>query len=85
MLTKTFDFTKVMCVQYWPASKDKDEIYGDVYVGVCKEEQLANFHIRTFRMYRKDGEVSFTCSFFDLIKNLKLNSIKNSFSLIETH
>jgi protein tyrosine phosphatase len=26
MLTKTFDFTKVMCVQYWPASKGNEAV-----------------------------------------------------------
>lgn len=54
MLTKTFDFTKVMCVQYWPASKEKDEAYGDLWIGIAKEEQLANFQIRTFHLYKKD-------------------------------
>lgn len=66
MLTKTFDFTKVMCVQYWPASKDKDEVYGDVHVGIAKEEELANFHIRTFRLYKMQNNVSIQnrcCSF----------------------
>lgn len=62
MLTKTFDFTKVMCVQYWPASKDKDECYGElpeyqIYIGVVKEEELANFHIRTFRLYKMHNNV----------------------------
>lgn len=62
MLTKTFDFTKVMCVQYWPASKDKDECYGElpeyqIYIGVMKEEELANFHIRTFRLYKMHNNV----------------------------
>lgn len=71
MLTKTFDFTKVMCVQYWPASKDRDESYGDIFIGVSKEEQLANFQIRTFRIYRKTGDVSlnFSFVFFCLIKS----------------
>lgn len=46
-----------MCVQYWPPSKDKDECYGDIHVGVVQEEELANFHIRTFRLYKKEGEV----------------------------
>lgn len=64
MLTKTFDFTKVMCVQYWPASKDRDESYGDIFIGVSKEEQLANFQIRTFRIYRKTGDVSWKFIFF---------------------
>lgn len=62
MLTKTFDFTKVMCVQYWPASKEKDECYGEtpehqIYIGVEKEEELANFHIRTFRLYKMQNNV----------------------------
>lgn len=47
-----------MCVQYWPPSKDKDESYGDIYLGVAKEEQLANFHIRTFHVYKKQFDVS---------------------------
>lgn len=63
MLTKTFDFTKVMCVQYWAASKEKDECYGEqpehqIYIGVVKEEELANFHIRTFRLYKMHNNVS---------------------------
>lgn len=63
MLTKTFDFTKVMCVQYWPASKEKDECYGgdipeyQIFIGVVKEEELANFHIRTFRLYKMQNNV----------------------------
>ncbi|XP_015175077.1 PREDICTED: receptor-type tyrosine-protein phosphatase mu isoform X1 [Polistes dominula] len=54
MLTKTFDFIRVMCVQYWPASKDKDEEYGGIGVSILQEEQLANFHIRTIKLYKKD-------------------------------
>lgn len=50
MLTKTFDFTKVMCVQYWPASKEKDECYGVVHIGVVKEEELANFKISKWKL-----------------------------------
>lgn len=72
MLTKTFDFTKVMCVQYWPASKDKDELYGDVHIGVAKEEELANFHIRTFRLYKMENGVRidfYTKGNFILITN----------------
>lgn len=49
-----------MCVQYWPPSKDKDESYGDIYLGIAKEEQLANFHIRTFHVYKKQFDVSIT-------------------------
>lgn len=55
-----------MCVQYWPASKDKDEEYGGIGVSVLKEEELANFHIRTIKLYKKnENDVSalFTDSF----------------------
>ena len=35
-----------MCVQYWPAAKNREEVYGGVGVTVETEEQLANFMIR---------------------------------------
>ncbi|CAH1965424.1 unnamed protein product [Acanthoscelides obtectus] len=54
MLTKTFDFIKVMCVQYWPPSKELEETYGGIHMQILKEEELANFHIRTFRLYKTD-------------------------------
>nr|XP_023029918.1 receptor-type tyrosine-protein phosphatase T-like [Leptinotarsa decemlineata] len=54
MLTKTFDFIRVMCVQYWPASKEIEETYGGIHIQIVMEEELANFHIRTFRLYKKD-------------------------------
>ncbi|XP_063932951.1 receptor-type tyrosine-protein phosphatase kappa isoform X1 [Zophobas morio] len=54
MLTKTFDFIKVMCVQYWPASKELEETYGGITIGIIQEEELANFHIRTFRLCKKE-------------------------------
>ena len=39
-----------MCVQYWPAGKNREEVYGGIGVTVENEEQLANFMIRTIRM-----------------------------------
>lgn len=48
-----------MCVQYWPASLDIQECYGGIHIQILVEEELANFHIRTFRLYKKDeNEVS---------------------------
>lgn len=41
---------QVMCVQYWPAGKNKEEAYSGVGVTVENEEQLANFMIRTIRL-----------------------------------
>lgn len=52
MLTKTFDFIKVMCLQYWPPSPDHPERYGDMEITVLREEELANFHIRTLKVVR---------------------------------
>jgi hypothetical protein len=49
-----------MCVQYWPASKDKDENYEDLHIGIIKEEELANYCVRTFRIYKlNDKNVRF--------------------------
>lgn len=39
-------------MQYWPASKDKGEYYGDIEVNILTEEELANFHIRTLGVSR---------------------------------
>lgn len=47
-------------MQYWPPALDKEEIYGDIHIGIDKEEQLANFHIRTFRIWKIGPDVSFT-------------------------
>lgn len=41
-------------MQYWPPNKDKDEEYGGIGVSVLKEEELANFHIRTIKLWKKD-------------------------------
>lgn len=47
-----------MCVQYWPASKELEETYGGISIGIMQEEELANFHIRTFRLAKKQNDVS---------------------------
>lgn len=49
---------QVMCIQYWPPAIDKTETYGDIHIGIVKEEQLANFQIRTFRIWKETAEVS---------------------------
>ncbi|BES90224.1 phosphatase [Nesidiocoris tenuis] len=55
MLTKTFDFIKVMCIQYLPNAKVKSENYGDLNISILREEELANFHIRTVRLVHKQN------------------------------
>nr|CAD7195704.1 unnamed protein product [Timema douglasi] len=46
---------QVMCMQYWPASKDLSETHGGIKISILKEEELANFHIRIFRLVKKEG------------------------------
>lgn len=46
-----------MCIQYWPPALDKTEVYGDIHIGIIREEQLANFQIRTFRIWKENLEV----------------------------
>lgn len=53
---------KVMCVQYWPPNMEVHETYGDIHINIVKEEQLANFQIRTFRLYKKNEEVNCSIS-----------------------
>lgn len=50
MLTKVFDFIKVMCNQYWPVERNKPERYGNLEVTLLYEEPLADFVIRTIRL-----------------------------------
>ncbi|EEC05025.1 tyrosine phosphatase epsilon, putative, partial [Ixodes scapularis] len=50
MLTKVFDFIRVMCCQYWPMELDKPEKYGLIEVTLLSEDTMANFVIRTLRV-----------------------------------
>lgn len=49
-----------MCIQYWPPALDKTEVYGDIHIGIVREEQLANFQIRTFKIWKEKSDVSET-------------------------
>jgi len=49
---------QVMCIQYWPSAKVNSENYGDLNISVLHEEELANFHIRTIQVVKKQGSVS---------------------------
>jgi protein tyrosine phosphatase len=46
MLTRTFEFIKIMCVQYWPMLLDKREAYGAFGVTIVSEEPHAHYRIR---------------------------------------
>lgn len=58
-------------MQYWPPALDKKEVYGDIYIGIDKEEQLANFHIRTFRIWKQNEDVWPVIFYFTRIQILK--------------
>ena len=53
MLTKTFDYIRVMSVQYWPGGP-REEQYGEVWVRLVEERRYASFIQRTFRLRRGD-------------------------------
>ncbi len=44
-------------MQYWPPALDKQEVYGDIHIGIVNEEQLANFQIRTFKIWKLNPDV----------------------------
>ncbi|XP_055337149.1 receptor-type tyrosine-protein phosphatase kappa-like isoform X2 [Paramacrobiotus metropolitanus] len=54
MLTRVFDFIKVVCIEYWKA--ENDEPFGDIAVTVVNKETLANFIVRTVRLRRGHEE-----------------------------
>ena len=62
-----------MCVQYWPAGKNREEIYSGVGVTVENEEQLANFMIRTIRMRKVRNIIVIYIFFFPQKNFVKLN------------
>lgn len=55
MLTKVFDFIRVMCNQYWPVEVNKPERYGNLEVTLLYEEPLADFVIRTIKLTKLKG------------------------------
>uniref|UniRef100_A0A915BWH4 Uncharacterized protein n=1 Tax=Parascaris univalens TaxID=6257 RepID=A0A915BWH4_PARUN len=54
MLTKVFDFMRVVCLQYWPVSSAE---YGDIGVETLSTKTYAHFVIRTLRLTRVDADV----------------------------
>ncbi|CAL8108511.1 unnamed protein product [Orchesella dallaii] len=57
MLTKTFDFIRVMCHQYWPVDIQMATNIEGFTVRIDHEERLANFYIRTMTV-KLDGDPS---------------------------
>lgn len=54
MLTKVFDFMRVMCLQYWPATSSE---YGQIEVETLETKSYAHFIIRTLRLSKVDPDV----------------------------
>ncbi len=48
MLTRTFEFIKIMCVQYWPLHSGKPDRHGPLDVITEKEETYACFKVSVF-------------------------------------
>uniref|UniRef100_A0AC35G4R9 Tyrosine-protein phosphatase domain-containing protein n=1 Tax=Panagrolaimus sp. PS1159 TaxID=55785 RepID=A0AC35G4R9_9BILA len=53
MLTKVFDFMRVMCLQYWPVSVFT---YGEIIVETLETKTYAHFVIRTFKLKNANSE-----------------------------
>ena len=60
MLTKTFDYIRVMCAQYWPASLHREEEYcypdGDGFWVTVKEELHYASYIHRRMLLRRGTE-----------------------------
>ncbi|KAL3083504.1 hypothetical protein niasHS_011306 [Heterodera schachtii] len=52
MLTKIFDFMRVMCLQYWPQTHFQ---FGEIHVETLETRTYAHFVIRTFRLRKTGG------------------------------
>ncbi|WKX97622.1 hypothetical protein Q1695_013355 [Nippostrongylus brasiliensis] len=57
MLTKVFDFMRVMCLQYWPLTRFT---FGDIEVETIDTHTYAHFVFRTFRLTRKRDDMTET-------------------------
>ncbi|CAB3411502.1 unnamed protein product [Caenorhabditis bovis] len=53
MLTKVFDFMRVMCLQYWPLTKFQ---FRDIEVETIEVKTYSHFVIRTFKLTRTTSE-----------------------------
>lgn len=51
MLTKVYEFIRVMCIQYWPTKLNHPEIFDDIFeVTLIDEDQLADYICRTMKV-----------------------------------
>ncbi|XP_046914794.2 receptor-type tyrosine-protein phosphatase epsilon isoform X2 [Dermatophagoides farinae] len=51
MLTKVYEFIRVMCIQYWPSKLNQPELFDDRFeVTLIEEDQLADYICRTMKI-----------------------------------
>ena len=51
MLTKVYEFIRVMCTQYWPTNCNEPEIIGEQFeVTLVDEDKLADYIVRTLKV-----------------------------------
>lgn len=65
-----------MCVQYWPANLGTFDEYFGIKVELLKEEELANFQMRTLKV-TKAGEVRL---FFVVVPSIIVNDRDSALS-----
>ena len=53
MLTKVYEFIRVMCTQYWPAAVNVPEVFDSQFeVTLVHEDKLADYVVRTMKVRR---------------------------------
>lgn len=60
---------QVMCVQYWPAMVGCSDHYEGIKVDLLKEEQLANFMIRTIKLSLEENVSYPFVPYFSFLSN----------------
>lgn len=60
MLTRVFDFVRVMCTQYWPTENHRVVQHGNITVTLLREDTLANFTLRAL-LVKQVTNVFFLC------------------------
>ena len=75
-----------MCVQYWPAGKNREEVYSGIGVTVESEEQLANFMIRTIRMRKVSNILEHFGTFWNILEHFGTfwNILEHFWNILKT-
>uniref|UniRef100_A0A914M7T6 Uncharacterized protein n=1 Tax=Meloidogyne incognita TaxID=6306 RepID=A0A914M7T6_MELIC len=82
MLTKIFDFMRVVCLQYWPQTQFQ---FGEIHVETLDTRTYAHFVIRTFRLRKTGGVGDLTTTSTDGKGETQRNINDNSEERIVKH